>query len=259
MRRNLLALVAFALVFGLASQAFAWGRLGHQIVAEVALAHLSPRARAEIDRLLAIETGATLASVSTWADEVRSPSTARWHFVNFPAGTCQYVPERDCPDGQCVVAAIEAQFRALRDGRSDEARLKALKYLVHFVADVHQPLHAGGRDDRGGNLFQLQAFGRGTNLHALWDTALVERLDGPGGRLMTELRRRPLPPDTSVGTAAAWAEESCAIAASADFCPPRHLTEAYADRFADVVRGRLHLAGLRLAKILDAALVERSP
>jgi hypothetical protein len=75
---------------------------------------------------------------------------------------------------------------------------------------------------------------------------------------VAELLRRPLPPDTSVGTAAAWAEDSCSIAAAPDFHPPRHLPEAYADRFGDVVRRRLHLADLRLAKVLEAALVARS-
>ena len=90
-----------------------------------------------------------LASVSTWADEHRNPKTAPRHYVNFPRGNCSFEPERDCPEGQCVVRAIDEQVKVLKSGAEDELKLKALKYLVHFVGDVHQPLHAGYGDDRG--------------------------------------------------------------------------------------------------------------
>ena len=126
---------------------------------------------------------ASLASISTCADDNRTPVTAPWHYVNLPRdGTCRYEAERDCVSESCVVAAIERQAAVLASSASDEARLSALKYVVHFVADVHQPLHAGFADDRGGNTYQLQAFGRGTNLHAVWDTALIQLIQQwPGG------------------------------------------------------------------------------
>ena len=79
--------------------ALAWGSQGHQVIAGLALSQLSPKARAEVDKLLALEPGETLVSVSTWADEHRSPATARWHYVNFPLDSCSYLPQRDCPDG----------------------------------------------------------------------------------------------------------------------------------------------------------------
>jgi hypothetical protein len=85
----------------------AWGSKGHQVIALIAEKNLTPAARAEVDRLLALEPGETLASISTWADEHRSPQTAPWHYVNFPKEDCIYQPERDCPDGRCVVAAID--------------------------------------------------------------------------------------------------------------------------------------------------------
>lgn len=201
--RRLLAAIAVAAGVVAAGPALGWGRTGHQIIAEIAAAHIDARTRSEVDRLLALEPGATLASVSTWADEARSPATARWHYLNFPSGTCRYVPERDCPDGHCVVAAIEEQFERLRHGNSDDVRLKALKYLIHLVADIHQPLHAGWGDDRGGNLYQVRAFGRGTNLHALWDTALVERLGPSPSEVAAELMRRSLTTGMRLGSAAA--------------------------------------------------------
>lgn len=177
----------------------AWGSAGHQIVATLAERQLTPQAKFEVQRLLAIEPGSTLASVSNWTDERRSPATAAWHYVNMPRdSSCQYDVTRDCPDGQCVAGAIKRQRRVLASSAPDLDRLKALKYLVHFVADVDQPLHAGFADDKGGNRYHLQAFGRGTNLHALRDSGLinnrpqaVHRHCSPSSKTRTRTRTEP--------------------------------------------------------------------
>ncbi len=131
--------------------ALPWGAEGHQIVAEVAYSQLTPKATAGVDLLLAREPGATPTSVSTWADEHKAPATARWHFVNFPRGNCHYEPACDCSDGECVVAAIERERAVLASDASSEKRLKALKYVVHLVGDIHQPLRTGWGDDKGGS------------------------------------------------------------------------------------------------------------
>lgn len=151
---------------------FAWGTQAHQVIAGLAMAQLTPQARHQVESLLAFESGATLMSVSTWADETRNPATAPWHYVNFPRDSCTYEMSRDCPDGKCVIGAIDAQTAILKSNATDEKRLNALKYLVHLVGDVHQPLHAGYLDDKGGNTYQLQVLRRVTNLHALWDSGL---------------------------------------------------------------------------------------
>lgn len=145
----------FAITLGISSNAFSWGADGHKIIAMLADAQLSPAARKEVTRLLALEPGETLASISTWADERRNPATAPWHYVNFPRGNCNYQPARDCPDGWCVVAAIDRQIEVLTTATDDQTKLTALKYLVHFIGDIDQPLHAGFGDDRGGNSYQL--------------------------------------------------------------------------------------------------------
>lgn len=169
-------LLAITVLLALPPLAHAWGSAGHHVVAQLAEAQLTPKARTEVNRLLALEPGSTLASISTWADEHKNPSTAAWHYVNLPRGSCTYVAERDCPGGQCVVAAIERQAAILASDATDGKRLTALKYLVHLVGDIYQPLHAGYGDDRGGNKYQLQAFGRGSNLHSLWDSGLIDQL-----------------------------------------------------------------------------------
>jgi hypothetical protein len=212
---------------------------------------LQPATRAEVNRLLALEPGETLESLSTWADEHRNPAPGPWHYVNFPRGSCQYDVQRDCPDGHCVVAAIERARAVWASNADDKTRLKALKYLVHFVADVHQPLHAGYRDDRGGNQFQLRAFMRGSNLHAVWDSGLLHQLDRDNAALVALLHKVPLSGADVHASMARAAEESCRLVAQAGFYPPERVDPAYLAHFSPVVLERLALAARRLAWMLS--------
>lgn len=240
----------------------AWGGQGHQVVANLAQAQLSVKAKRAVERLLALEPGETLASISTWADEHRSPATAAWHYVNFPKNSCSYSAERDCPDGQCVVAAIDRQRDILASTATDEVRLRALKYLVHLVADVHQPLHAGYGEDRGGNSYQLQAFMRGTNLHAFWDSGLIRALDQDTEVMTARLalstaspaRRQELERAGGTFNATQAAEESCRIVGQPGFYPGRLVDQAYIQRFTPIMEQRLQLAGARLAGLINLAL-----
>lgn len=229
----------------------AWGTQGHQVVAAMAWELLQPAARAEVTRLLALEPGETLESLSTWADEHRNPATGPWHYLNFPRGDCHYTPERDCPDGNCVVAAIERERAVWASNANDRTRLKALKYLIHLVADIHQPLHAGYRDDRGGNQFQLRAFMRGSNLHAVWDSGLLRQLDLDNPALVALLEKTPASGVTLHASMADVAGESCRLVASPGFYPPDGVDQAYAKRFSPLMLARLSLAARRLAWMLD--------
>ena len=248
---KLIAVTTLLVSFLTATPAHAWGGDGHRIVAALAYAQLSPSARKEVDRLLALEAGETLESISTWADEHRSPATAPWHYVNFPRTSCSYEPDRDCPDGHCVVAAIEKQVKVLNNAFSDEDRLKALKYVVHFVADVHQPLHAGYLDDKGGNTYQLQAFMRGSNLHALWDVGLIKNLSDDAGSTVKRLLVLGANQKVSDVTMAKAAEESCRFVSMEGFYPSRSVGSDYIQKFTPVMEQRLVLAGARLARLLN--------
>lgn len=240
------AIAAIALVL---PAAHAWGPQGHQVIASMAQARLSPRAGAEVARLLALEPGATLASISTWADEQRSPQTAAWHYVNFPQGSCRFDAARDCPDGNCVVAAIQRQLDILGSGAPAEERLTALKFVVHLVGDIHQPLHAGHAEDRGGNTYQLEAFLRGSNLHAVWDLWLIRHLDLSNEALAARLQSRPAP--DGAFQPALVAEESCRIVASPGFYPGRRIDVPYITQFMPVMEERLAWAAARLADALN--------
>jgi hypothetical protein len=252
--RNVALALTALIAFSQPSPVLAWGAQGHQLIANLAQAQLSAPARREVDRLLALEPGETLASISTWADEHCNPTTAGWHYVNFPRESCTYDRDRDCPDGQCVVGAIERQVAVLRSNAPDARRLAALKYLVHLVADVHQPLHAGYRDDKGGNTYQVQAFGRGSNIHALWDSGLIKNLDEDVDALTARLQRMTAPRGARELNPGLAAEESCRIVAEPGFYPANKLPVAYVDRYLPTLEQRLKMAGTRLAGFLNQAL-----
>lgn len=250
--------------------ALAWGAKAHRIVADLAARDLTPATRLEVDGLLAGEAEPTLPGIANWPDElrerdaVRGRATATWHYLNFPRGQCAYDPARDCPGGDCVVAAIERQQAVLADtSRPPAERREALKFLVHLVADVHQPLHAAFADDLGGNLHQLQFEGEGTNLHAVWDRTLVAQrgLDPPKYADLLHAQP-PLPRDPTrrcPRAAVAWAEESCRIASRPDFYPRRgNLPPGYVSRQQPVADVRLREAARRLARVLDETLAPAS-
>lgn len=236
------------------SSAHAWGAEGHRLIGEMAEAQLTPAARAEVTRLLAAEPGATMASVSTWADQIRSPETAPWHYVNPPPGDCSYERGRDCEDGQCAVEAVREQVTILKSGASDAQRLTALKWVIHLAGDIHQPLHAGFKGDKGGNLYQVRAFGRGTNLHSLWDGALIRNRAGGIDALRVDASTygaaAPAAPQP-----ASWAVESCKVVSSPGFYPDgRIIEQSYIDQWDPVLVARLKSAAQRLAATLNHTL-----
>ena len=265
-RRVTTALFACLIV----APAYAWGPLGHSVVAELAQRHLSPNAEAEVVRLLAPEHTKSLADIANWPDQMQDDpamaglwkQTRSQHYINFHGGSaCDYVPPRDCGDGRCVVSALQYYVGVLGDrSKSDSVRRNALKFVVHFVGDIHQPLHAGYRDDKGGNTFQVQFDGKGTNLHKVWDSRMLysrgldwqqyaQRLDSA---VPVTLPAPIAPLDNEY---AQWAEESCRITARPAFYPPDHkITPAYVNAELPVADQRLREAGRRLAEVLNLAL-----
>lgn len=249
------ALLLCSLLFALPILAHAWGPAGHRLVGDLAERQLTPAAKAEVRRLLGRES---LADVAPWADELRNDparrelgrATARLHFVNFAGPSCHYAAH-DCPGGQCVVAAIERYARVLGDrSRSAAERAEALRFLVHFVGDVHQPLHAGYRDDRGGNQYQVQFDRRGTNLHTIWDSKVLASAGQAWPAQAARLAKAPL---RAGGTPVQWAEESCR--ASRTIYPRGHRIDArYLERERPLAERRVREAAARLGALLNREL-----
>jgi len=161
--------------------AVAWGPDGHKITATIATANLTPQAQAGVRALLG---GQTLADVSTWADEIKSNPKYRWadrlHYANVELGSKAFTLSRDCQGDKCVVAAILKYAHVLREPKADRAaKAEALRFLTHFVADVHQPLHVSHAHDKGGNDVKVFFFNQNTDLHKVWDSLLIRRAKKP--------------------------------------------------------------------------------
>ena len=264
MRGVMTALVAGLALVALPAQA--WTAFGHRLVGQLAQERLSPQARAQVDALLAAEPGADLGTIASWADEVRdTPAyrhTAPLHYVTFRDGVCRYEAARDCPDGACIVGALERYVRVLGDpGRPEAERREALKFVVHFTGDVHQPMHAGNRDDRGGNRFQVNIDGKGSNLHSVWDFNLLVSAGLNARRYRERLAPQVAQAQVQPMRFALWAEESCALLDQPGVYParPGRLPTGYLDAHRPLAEQRLARAAARLAALLEATLATPQP
>lgn len=235
------------------SPALAWGQTGHRSIGAVADEHLSGRARAHVRQILGIET---IAEASTWPDEMRSnpdpfwQKTANpWHYVTV-AGT-EY--DKAPPEGDALTA-LENFSRQFRDpGASLEQRQLALRFIIHIVGDLHQPLHVGRPGDRGGNAVRVKWFGRDTNLHTVWDTDIVDGI----GLSFTELSERLIRHSSNEEVIAwwnpnprDWIRESAQIRETI-YPSDTNLSYQYVYDHRPTVELRLKQAGVRLAAYLD--------
>jgi nuclease S1 len=265
---RLLGLVAVLPFVVSTGPAYAWGQEGHSIVAEIAQRHLTPFASARMRELLGGDI--SLASISSWADDVRGerPTTYNWHFVDIPLADDTFDPKRDCVDdpakGDCVINEIERNKRTLKDpSASAEDKREALKYVVHFVGDLHQPLHTV-KDAAGGNTVQVTFFSDPTNrhidqtnLHAVWDSGLIRNYVWAWGDVVEKIETAVIGKvdATAVqkGTPTEWALEAHKAAQDVAFTVSSgaNLDAAYAAQARPVLMRQLARAGLRLARTLN--------
>ena len=261
--------VTSLLVIFLSSQALAWGPDGHRAVARVADSRLTPAAKAAIQSLLGNET---IVDVATWADEVRNtthPATYNWHFTDVPVEAQGFLRTRDCKPnaekGDCSVAALERLSAVLRDPtRPDLQRREALKFIVHIIGDIHQPLHSAERNkDQGGNLVNVTMNGDAMNLHAAWDRAIIaasrenETTLAHDANDWLETQNEKL---IAEGSFIDWTNEGHRL--SRDFLYPQAADRVIsrAERVAAIglIRQRIGRAGVRLARVLNDALTPAS-
>lgn len=274
-----------------ATDAFAWGAEGHRMVGEIAARHLTPQTAKRITELLAADRLADgapsgrkeLGEIAYWGDEIKDfpwgKRAGTWHFDDIPVcGTPDR--ERYCKSGNCASAQIARHLELLRSPRSTRRqRNEALKWVVHLVGDIHQPLHAATRHDRGGNLVEVAFFGErgnppyGTiNLHTIWDIHIVRRLIADKGGefavvsapIGAEEKRR-----LEGGSVADWIGESSALARTVAYsvvpgnfsCGGKirdvlEVDQAYYAMAAPVVEAQIRKGGIRLARILNETLGE---
>jgi hypothetical protein len=290
-------------ILTVAAPAWAWGFVGHHIVAMIAEQRLSPPVREKINKLL-MDGKYSMVDISTCADQLRDarpgqdrpgdemcralsgpvpPTNALWHYIDIPVPTKSKTLEAFCPEGNCVTAKIKSFSETLRTSADEAQRRQALLFLVHFLGDIHQPLHAAERAcDRGGNTERVNFFMAGDKrpnltLHSVWDGQEVELAMKNSGITDERAYAVSLVQSIQPGKAKKWARasaeqiawESYKLAVKnayagipyQDFCnnqkpPPivTDLTPLYEQNGSRIVREQLMKAGVRLAAMLEADL-----
>ncbi|HST37006.1 MAG TPA: S1/P1 nuclease [Allosphingosinicella sp.] len=280
-----------ALLFLAPAPAMAWWEYGHETVARIAWLEMSPQTRAELRRLMAqsrlLETPTcstrTIEAVSYWPDCIKTLGArfsyaSPWHYQN--VDICQpFDLQAPCRDGNCVSAQIDRNLRLLADRRVPvRERLMAFAFLVHFMGDLHQPMHAGDHGDLGGNRVRVSYGIIPTNLHAAWDGYLADRgisqqpEDAAG--ILSELSEADRA-TMRQGDVTAWSREGwetakefaygtiladpCALPAGTVPSDRPVITEEITRRLIPIIRRQQARGGLRLARLLDEAFQPDSP
>lgn len=249
------ALLLFCLLFRPQS-AFSWGQKGHDVVCAVAEQHLSNKARKHIDRIL---DGKSIVYWANWMDNASHQSeyayTKTWHYKNVEAG--ESFEDATVNENGDVLVAVQEQIEKLRSGSlSKEEQALSLKMLVHLMGDLHCPLHIGHKSDLGGNKWQVQYFGKGSNLHSVWDSALVESAHKwTYSEWVEQIDRAGRKQRESVvaGTPADWARETYNLCEAVYEGAPvgSKLSYDYVSEWAPTVEDQFLKGGLRLAKVLN--------
>jgi hypothetical protein len=270
-RINLLVCCALLLILASLNPvtARAWGPEGHIQVGMLAVENLDPTARTWLREMLGTNDVAAIDKACNWPDQIRDTRGWEWsgpqHYVNIPRSASHYDRERDCPDGLCVTEAIKKYAGQLGDPRLDDSQIEGRKqweafaWLCHLVGDLHQSLHAGYRDDRGGNDVEVSYLGEAMNLHQFWDRAVIrEYLGHDGAWQKPPLSGNPLltgKPWNPVETNA-WTDQSHLLAGEAAYPPGAIIHPDFAARSWLLIREQWTRAGQRLARILNAVVGE---
>ena len=240
--------------------AWSWGPVGHRIVAQIAEKRLHAQTRKRLQLLAG--KGTSLASLANWADDIREerPETGRWHYINIPPDATELDLDRDCPGADCITVKAREFLGIVRLGlKEQQERLDALRFLIHLMGDLHQPLHVAFARDRGGNDIPIVFLSEESNLHKLWDSDLlgkhIKDEDVFAAQLLSEIR----PQDEkrwSRGHLREWTWESrqLALEAAYDGLPgeePKTIDDAYSRRAWEIAKEQLAKGGIRLAVIMN--------
>ncbi len=242
------------LLMAAAHMAWSWGQVGHYTTGYIAEKHLSKKARKKVNMVL---RGKTIAQMSVWMDEIRSDDrydyTADWHWVTIPDGMTYEETEKN-PRGD-VIAMLEKCIGALKaDTLSAQKEFEYLGFVIHMVGDIHQPLHVGTGEDRGGNDVRVQWFSENTNLHRVWDTQMIE---GKAVGYLDLYHFLPKPDKDTIrkwqsATVRNWAYESMSYRKQVyDVPDDGRLGYDYNYQYFHIVEHRILQAGIRLAGILN--------
>ena len=258
-----LALMGITL-FGGSTECFAWGKAGHTVIGTLAIAQLQPHARSELENIIQPGSldGLSMEEACSWPDVMRNRDEWDWssplHYINIPRGDTEYLQSRDCPQQLCASEAIKAYAKDLGNREaSPEERQQAFAWLCHISGDLHQPLHAGFADDRGGNDIEVIFRGEHIDLHELWDSKLISQ-HAENGQLLTQ-KISALPEIKSCGDWTEdmvddWTNESHQLAKEHVYPATENIDAAYEQRNWLLIQKQLRTASSRLAQIVNTVL-----
>jgi len=256
-----IACLGFALF--MSAHSSAWGRLGHFVASDIAELHLSDAARQRIRELIGEES---LAEASVWADEMRSDPAPYWqnragayHYVTVPPG--RRYRDIGAPAKGDAVTALHGFARILTNAAaSPEQQRLALRFGLHIVQDLQQPLHAGNGRDRGGNDIRVRFRGESMTFHRFWDTPVLTSTGLTRSQWVSDLEQRSLlrAPTTSDTDPEQWIAESAALRETL-YPVPRDIDQATLDSAQAAARTRLAVAGIRSAAWLNHVLEAAPP
>lgn len=256
--KKIIFLLFFSAQFAIGSTFF-WSKTGHRVIGNVAQEELSGRTRRALDRLL---DGQSLASIANFADEIKADRRYRefsaWHYVNIPQDKA-YSDIEPSKYGDLVTGIQKCMAMVKNENNAKEDRVFYLKMLVHLIGDLHQPMHVGRLEDKGGNDLQLQWFGNGSNLHKVWDANMINDY----GMSYTELSKSLPELDKKEiktiqeGTILDWVHESQDIANKLYDSVEigEKLAYSYSYTWWGTVESQLQKGGLRLAKVLNELFI----
>lgn len=237
-----------------------WGVTGHRAIGKIAEKHLSLKAQEAVKDLLGTQS---MADVSTYADQVRSQEqykyTAPWHYINMPSGLSEadFKAEVIKQEKDNVYRALIKCKNDLTDpAKSREEKIFALKFIIHMVGDLHQPMHVSRSEDQGGNKIKVTFLGKPGNLHGLWDSGLPEH-EGLNYEQLAEKVDKATPEEIKTWQSddmVKWLYESYRLSEQlyADAAKTPDLDEAYYQAHIPVFEDRMEKAGIRLAGVLNA-------
>ncbi len=247
----------------LPGKVLAFGSIGHQQVCSLAYQLVKPDTRQQIDLLLALGPEQTLAQGCVWPDEARREQayqfTTPFHYLNVPRQQTQVKPA-DCAANGCLLSALQHYAALLKQGGQNRQRAEALLFYSHFVADLHQPLHVSYADDLGGNKTAVYYFGKPSNLHGIWDTAMLKSLGYADNQQLAATKLATLRPiivrQWQSGQPLNWAQQSLAQTRRVyqSYKPGMLFSQPELDRDGPLIETRLLQAAVRLAWQLDQLL-----
>jgi len=261
-KRIIHVLLLGCILCGYSSYSLAWGQDGHSAIGILAMDQLNPDARKELENIIGSLDERAMIKACNWPDDVRETDGWEWtvpqHYINIPRGDIQYQQSRDCPTQQCATEAIKDYAGELADDQaSGEERWQAFAWLCHLTADLHQPLHAGFADDRGGNDVDVIFKGKQMNLHRFWDSELIYQHAGSWQNLVSLLGTTAEIKSDSNWTRLmvnGWTSDSHQLATYSVYPETKNINEIYLQKSWLLTQQQISLAASRLALIINTEL-----